>query len=92
MCGCDCCIGGDPTCFDPSQVDTWASSRAWKCGCTCGNCLSRVIDGAFHEGQRLGQQMGVQAARDAVAAVMDNAAPTFAKALAAIDGLKGEQA
>jgi len=38
-------------------------------------------------GYKIGRADGLDAARDAVAAVMDNAAPTFAKALAAIDGL-----
>jgi hypothetical protein len=58
MCGCECCQSGDPTCFDPSQVDTWASSRAWVCGCACPNCISRVIVGAFGEGRKLGVLVG----------------------------------
>ena len=88
MCGCDCCNSGNPTCFDPSKVDSWASSKAWVCGCTCGNCLSRVIDGAFREGQRLGKQMGMDAAREAVATL-----PRLTgveAALAAIDALREE--
>ena len=67
--------------------------------CMLRDCEQRVNDEKHHDpGTRcdgchsFGFEEGVQAARDAVAAVMDNVAPTFAKVLAAIDGVKGEQA
>ena len=75
MCGCDCCNSSNPACFDPSKVDSWASCKALSCGCDCGGCLSRVIDGAFDEGQRLGKQMGMDAAREAVAALPPSPLP-----------------
>lgn len=40
MCGCDCCVSGDPTCYDPAQ----RGSRKWLCRCNCGNCIARVLD------------------------------------------------
>lgn len=52
MCGCECCQSSNPTCFDPSKVDTWGSYKAWACDCTCPNCVSRVIQGAFDEGSK----------------------------------------
>jgi hypothetical protein len=52
MCGCECCCGSDPTCFDPQSMEANGSFHGWACRCPCPGCIARVIEGAVAYGRR----------------------------------------